>query len=83
MCSLSRPSMASFCIARSVRSGTPRRIGHHETMKPMSRLTLDSAQRVIADLSTNNLPRGAWAEHLFLISYRSPIYPKLAVLRHA
>jgi hypothetical protein len=64
MYSLSRPSTASFCTARSVRSGTPRRIGHRETMKPTSRLTLDFAQRMIADLSTNNVLRGAWAEHL-------------------
>ena len=33
-------------------------------MKPASRLTLDFAQRMVADLSTNNVLRGAWAEQL-------------------
>ncbi len=33
-------------------------------MKPTSRLTLDFAQRMVTDLSTNNVLRGAWAEQV-------------------
>lgn len=33
-------------------------------MKPVTRLTLDFAQRMVTDLATNNVLRGSWAEQL-------------------